>query len=309
MIKAEGMLKADALKGKTIIITGGGTGLGRSIGEYCLELGANLVICSRRMEVLEKAAQEMMDKKGGTVLPVQCDVREYSEVENVIKTTNEKFGSYNALLNNAAGNFISPTERLSHRAFDIVVDIVLRGSYNFTLASGKYWIENKVPATILNIVTTYAWTGSGYVVPSSVSKAGVLAMTRSLAVEWAKYKIRSNAIAPGPFPTEGAWSRLLPGDLVKKFDPAKKVPVGRVGEHQELANLAAYLFSDYSAYVNGEVMTIDGGEWLKGAGEFNNLDIITEEMWDAFEIARKNKGKGIKTAAAYIKGKVSMMFK
>ena len=224
----------------------------------------------------------MMDKKGGTVLPVQCDVREYSEVENVIKTTNEKFGSFNALLNNAAGNFISPTERLSHRAFDIVVDIVLRGSYNFTLASGKYWIENKIPATILNIVTTYAWTGSGYVVPSSVSKAGVLAMTRSLAVEWAKYKIRSNAIAPGPFPTEGAWSRLLPGDLVKKFDPAKKVPVGRVGEHQELANLAAYLFSDYSAYVNGEVMTIDGGEWLKGAGEFNNLDIITEEMWDAF---------------------------
>ncbi len=309
MIKTEGMLKENALKGKTIIITGGGTGLGRSIGEYCLELGAKLVICSRRMEVLEKAAKEMMDKKGGTVLPVQCDVREYSEVENVIRATIEKFGSYNALLNNAAGNFISPTERLSHRAFDIVVDIVLRGSYNFTLASGKYWIENKLAATILNIVTTYAWTGSGYVVPSAVSKAGVLAMTRSLGVEWAKYNIRSNAIAPGPFPTEGAWSRLLPGDLVKKFDPAKKVPVGRVGEHQELANLAAYLLSDYSAYVNGEVMTIDGGEWLKGAGEFNNLDIITEEMWDAFDIARKNKGKGIKTAAAYIKGKVSMMFK
>lgn len=309
MIKAEGMLKANALNGKTIIITGGGTGLGRSIGEYCLELGANVVICSRRLEVLEKAAQEMMEKKGGNVLPVQCDVREYAEVENVIKQASDKFGNVNALLNNAAGNFISPTERLSHRAFDTVVDIVLRGSYNFTLACGKYWIENKVPATVLNIVTTYAWTGSAYVVPSAVSKAGVLAMTRSLAVEWAKYDIRSNAIAPGPFPTEGAWSRLLPGDLVKKFDPAKKVPVGRVGEHQELANLAAYLLSDYSAYVNGEVMTIDGGEWLKGAGEFNNLDAISEEMWDAFEVARKNKGKGVKTAAAYVKGKISMMFK
>ncbi len=309
MIKSEGMLKENALKGKTIIITGGGTGLGRSIGEYCLELGANLVICSRREDVLQKAAEEMMQKKGGIVLPVACDVRDYEAVENVLKQTIEKFGGFNALLNNAAGNFISPTERLSHRAFDTVVDIVLRGSYNFTLASGKYWISNKTDATILNIVTTYAWTGSAYVVPSAVSKAGVLAMTRSLAVEWAKYGIRSNAIAPGPFPTEGAWSRLLPGDLVKKFDPAKKIPVGRVGEHQELANLAAYLLSDYSSYVNGEVMTIDGGEWLKGAGEFNNLEAITEEMWDAFEVARQNKGKGIKTAVAYAKGKISMLFK
>jgi NAD(P)-dependent dehydrogenase (short-subunit alcohol dehydrogenase family) len=303
------MLREGALKGKTIIVTGGGTGLGRSIAEYCLELGANIVICSRKQDVLEKSADEMMKAKGGRVLPVPCDVRKYEEVQNVLDKAVEEFGSFNGLLNNAAGNFISPTERLSHRAFDIVVDIVLRGSYYFTLAAGKYWIDNKVPATILNIVTTYAWTGSGYVVPSAASKAGVLAMTRSLAVEWSKYDIRANAIAPGPFPTEGAWSRLLPGDLVKKFDPAKKVPVGRVGEHQELANLAAYLLSDYSAYVNGEVMTIDGGEWLKGAGEFNNLEAVTEEMWDALEVARKNKGKDLKTAAAYVKGKVSMMLK
>lgn len=302
----EGMLKENSLKGKTIIITGGGTGLGRSIGEYCLSLGANLVITSRRIEVLQKTAQEMMEKHGGEVLAVACDVREYEAVENVISETVKKFGSFNALLNNAAGNFISPTERLSHRAFDTVVDIVLRGTYNFTLACGKYWIEHKMPATILNIVTTYAWTGSAYVVPSAASKAGVLAITRSLAVEWAKYGIRSNAIAPGPFPTEGAWSRLLPGDLVKKFDPAKKVPVGRVGNHQELANLAAYLLSDFSAYVNGEVMTIDGGEWLKGAGEFNNLEIITEEMWDAFDVARKNKGKGLQTILFYLRGKFSM---
>ena len=191
------------------------------------------------------------------------------------------------LINNAAGNFISPTERLSHRAFDIIVDIVLRGTYNFTLATGKHWIDQEQAGTILNIVTTYAWTGSGFVVPSACAKAGVLALTRSLAVEWAKYNIRTNAIAPGPFPTEGAWSRLLPGELVEKFDPARRVPLKRVGDHQELANLAAYLLSDYAAYVNGEVVTIDGGEWLQGAGEFNNLEAIPSEMWDQLEKMRK----------------------
>ncbi len=191
------------------------------------------------------------------------------------------------MLNNAAGNFISPTERLSHRAFDIIVDIVLKGTYYVTLATGKHWIAKKQAGTFLNIVTTYAWTGSGYVVPSACSKAGVLALTRSLAVEWAKYNIRSNAIAPGPFPTEGAWSRLLPGDLARQFDPAKRIPLKRVGEHQELANLAAYLLSDFSAYVNGEVVTIDGGEWLRNGGEFSHLEQIPEEVWDAIEKNRK----------------------
>ena len=199
-----------------------------------------------------------------------CDVRDYDQVDKVIKTTQETLGPINILLNNAAGNFVSPTERLSHRAFDTVVDIVLKGTYNFTLCMGKGWIAQKKTGNILNIVTTYAWTGSGYVVPSAAAKAGILAMTRSLAVEWAKYGIRSNAIAPGPFPTEGAWSRLMPGKLREKYDPSLKVPVGRVGEHQELANLAAYLISDFSAYVNGEVVTIDGGEWLKGAENLIN---------------------------------------
>ncbi len=283
----EGMLRPGAFTNKTVIITGGGTGLGRSMGKYLLELGANLVITSRKMDVLEKTALDLERETGGRVLPVACDVRKYEEVENVLKQTEARFGQIDAVLNNAAGNFISPTERLSHRAFDIVVDIVLKGTYYTTLAAGKNWIAKNQPGVFLNIVTTYAWTGSGYVVPSACGKAGVLALTRSLAVEWAKYNIRSNAIAPGPFPTEGAWSRLLPGDLVKKFDPAQRVPLKRVGEHQELANLAAYLLSDYSAYINGEVIAIDGGEWLRNGGEFSHLELVPNEMWDQIEKIRK----------------------
>jgi len=285
----EGMLREGSLKGKNILITGGGTGLGRAMGEYFLELGANLVITSRKLEVLEETAKEMMAKSGGKVIPVVCDVREIEQVEAMWAKCITAFGQIHGVLNNAAGNFISPTERLSANAFNTVLDIVLKGTSQVTLTAGKHWIAEKQPGVFLNIVTTYAWTGSGYVVPSAAAKAGVLALTRSLAVEWAKYGIRSNAIAPGPFPTEGAWSRLLPGDLVKKFYPAKKVPVGRVGVHQELANLAAYLISDFSAYVNGDVITIDGGEWLKGAGEFNNLEMIPQEMWDMMEASRGKK--------------------
>ena len=282
----DGMLKPGSLDGKTLIVTGGGTGLGRSMGKYFLELGAKLVIASRKLDVLQKTARELEAETGGKVLALACDIRKYEEVEQMLAETEQTFGAIHGILNNAAGNFISPTERLSHRAFDTIVDIVLKGTYNVTLAAGKNWINKKQPGVFLNIVTTYAWTGSGYVVPSACSKAGVLALTRSLAVEWAKYNIRSNAIAPGPFPTEGAWSRLLPGDLAKKFDPALRVPLKRVGEHQELANLAAYLISDYSAYVNGEVITIDGGEWLRSGGEFSDLEHIPEVLWDQMEKAR-----------------------
>ncbi len=286
------MLKEGTLKNNVIVVTGGGSGLGKAMTTYFLELGAKVVITSRNIEKLIATKKELEEKTGGIVLPVQCDVRNYEEVENVLAETLKTFGKVDGLLNNAAGNFISPTERLSANAFDTVIDLVLKGSKNCTLAFGKHWIKTKQPkATILNIVTTYAWTGSAYVVPSATAKAGVLAMTRSLAVEWAKYGIRSNAIAPGPFPTKGAWDRLLPGDLKEKFDMKKKVPVGRVGVHQELANLAAYLMSDFSAYVNGEVITIDGGEWLKGAGEFNMLEDISEEMWDMLEAMIRSKKK------------------
>ena len=284
------MLRDDALKGKNIVVTGGGSGLGKAMTKYFLELGAKVAISSRNLEKLQNTAKELEAETGGTCLPLQCDVRHYEEVENMLEQTVKEFGSVDILLNNAAGNFISPTERLSANAFDTIIDIVLKGSKNCTLAFGKHWIDKgEKNKTILNIVTTYAWTGSAYVVPSATAKAGVLAMTRSLAVEWAKYGIRSNAIAPGPFPTKGAWDRLLPGDLKEKFDLSKKVPLKRVGEHQELANLAAYLVSDFSAYVNGEVITIDGGEWLKGAGQFNLLEEIPEEMWDMLESMIKAK--------------------
>ncbi|MUV02324.1 SDR family oxidoreductase [Flavobacterium rakeshii] len=284
------MLRDNALEGKVIVVTGGGSGLGKSMTKYFMELGAKVAITSRDLEKLQNTAKELEQETGGTCLAVQCDVRHYEEVENMLQAVLKDYGKVDVLLNNAAGNFISPTERLSANAFDTIIDIVLKGSKNCTLAFGKHWIDTKQENTaILNIVTTYAWTGSAYVVPSATAKAGVLAMTRSLAVEWAKYGIRSNAIAPGPFPTKGAWDRLLPGDLKEKFDLAKKVPLKRVGDHQELANLAAYLVSDYSAYVNGEVITIDGGEWLKGAGQFNLLEAIPEEMWDMLEAMIKAK--------------------
>ncbi|MFK5878704.1 MAG: SDR family oxidoreductase [Flavobacteriaceae bacterium] len=286
------MLKDGSLDNQVIVVTGGGSGLGKAMTTYFLELGAKVVITSRNIEKLQAVKIELEEKTGGTVLPIQCDVRHYDEVEAMLKITLDTFGRVDGLLNNAAGNFISPTERLSANAFDTIIDIVLKGTKNCTLAFGKHWIDVKQEkSTVLNIVTTYAWTGSAYVVPSATAKAGVLAMTRSLAVEWAKYGIRFNAIAPGPFPTKGAWDRLLPGELKEKFDMKKKVPLGRVGVHQELANLAAYLMSDFSAYMNGEVVTIDGGEWLKGAGEFNMLEEIPEEMWDMLEMMIRSKKK------------------
>ena len=293
MAYTDKMLRDGALQDKVIVVTGGGSGLGKSMTKYFMELGAQVAITSRDLDKLQNTAKELEEQTGGKCLSVQCDVRHYDEVETMLKAVLDTYGRVDVLLNNAAGNFISPTERLSANAFDTVIDIVLKGSKNCTLAFGKHWIDTKQEkSTILNIVTTYAWTGSAYVVPSATAKAGVLAMTRSLAVEWAKYGIRSNAIAPGPFPTKGAWDRLLPGDLKDKFDLAKKVPLKRVGDHQELANIAAYLVSDFSAYVNGEVITIDGGEWLKGAGQFNLLEAIPEEMWDMLEAmikAKKNK--------------------
>ncbi|MGV3504835.1 MAG: SDR family oxidoreductase [Adhaeribacter sp.] len=282
-MNTEPMLRAGALEGKVLIVTGGGTGLGFSMSRCFLELGARVVIASRRLELLQASAAELQQRTGGQVLPLACDVRSYEAVEALLASSLAHFGRVDGLVNNAAGNFVSPTERLSHKAFDVVTDIVLKGSYNCTLALGKHWIAARQPAVVLNIVTTYASTGSGYVVPSACAKAGVLALTRSLAAEWGRYGIRSNAIAPGPFPTEGAMSRLFPPPLDQLLDPVKRIPLGRLGQHQELANLAAYLVSDFAGYLNGEVITIDGGEWLSGAGEFNGLAQVPAATWDQLE--------------------------
>ena len=281
------MFETGLLKGKSIIITGGGTGLGKSMATRFAELGADLVITSRRQNVIDETA-EALRQYGGKVLTVACDVRDPDQVQNMVDHTVNEFGKIDILLNNAAGNFISPTEDLSPNAFKTVVDIVLNGTFNCTQAAGKVMRKNK-GGVILNIVTTYAWTGSGYVVPSACAKAGVLAMTRSLAVEWAKYGIRTVAIAPGPFPTEGAWSRLAPPGLGIKKKMINRIPLKRVGEHHELANLASYLVSDQAGYINGEVVTIDGGEWLQGAGEMNGLEKIPKAVWKLMQMKRRKK--------------------
>ncbi len=288
MIGTNPMMHEGALKDKTVLITGGGSGLGKAMAKRFLLLGATLIITSRNLEKLELAKKELESETNGKVFVFSCDVRDYESVEKMLDQAIEAAGKIDVLLNNAAGNFISPTERLSPNAFNTVVDIVLKGTSNCTLALGKRWIANKEQnKCILNIVTTYAWTGSAYVVPSAAAKAGVLALTRSLAVEWAKYGIRSNAIAPGTFPTKGAMERLLPPELQHLTDMTKKIPMGRVGKHEELGNLASYIISDYASFLNGEVITLDGGEWLQGAGQFNFLQQIPKEMWDALEQMRK----------------------
>ncbi|MBK8702026.1 MAG: SDR family oxidoreductase [Saprospiraceae bacterium] len=284
------MLPPHSFKDKTVLITGGGTGLGKSIATYLSSLGANIVITGRRDNVLHDTADEISKATGGKVLAVAGDVRKIEDVENTLKQAVDTFGRVDVLLNNAAGNFVSPTERLSHRAFESVIGIVLQGSINYTLTVGKYWIAENIKGNILNITTTYAFTGTAFTVPSACAKAGVMALTRSLAVEWgSKYGIRVNAVSPGPFPTEGAWQRLIPESLKDLVDPAKKIPLKRVGEHQELANLCAYLMSDYAAYINGADITIDGGEWLMGAGSFNGYLNIPDQMWDMLDAMRKSK--------------------
>ncbi|HEV2289343.1 MAG TPA: SDR family oxidoreductase [Candidatus Acidoferrales bacterium] len=281
------MFQTDLLKGRTILITGGGTGLGRSMALRFAELGANLFLIGRREEPLAKTCEEIRAKKARAAYAM-CDVRDFAAVEEAIAAAEKEFQRVDTLVNNAAGNFIARTEKLSVNAFHAVVDIVLQGTFHCTLALGRKWIAAKQPGNVLNIAATYAAvaSGSGFVVPSACAKAGVLAMTRSLAVEWARYRIRMNAIAPGPFPTEGAWSRLLPSkELEERARQAH--PMKRFGRHEELANLAAYLLSDLSEYINGECVVIDGGLWLRGAGEFNDFADFPDAAWDALEAARK----------------------
>ncbi len=279
------MYDKNLLAGRAIIITGGGTGLGRSMALRFAELGAKIFICGRREEPLRETC-DAIRKSGGTAAYTTCDVRDFASVDTMAGVAKRELGEIDTLVNNAAGNFIARTEKLSPNAFASVVGIVLHGTFHCTQALAQRWIQTGKPGTVLNILTTYAETGSGFVVPSACAKAGVLAMTRSLAVEWSRHKIRLNAIAPGPFPTEGAWSRLMP---TKEFEEHAKAahPMKRFGRHDELANLAVYLISGHSEYVNGECVVIDGGLWLRGAGEFNDLLNLPDAAWDALEAARK----------------------
>ncbi|HXJ45982.1 MAG TPA: SDR family oxidoreductase [Candidatus Dormibacteraeota bacterium] len=283
------MFQKDLLKDRAIFITGGGSGLGRSMALRFSELGAHLFVVGRREEPLKEVCDEI-HRTGGSAAYATCDVRDPSAVEAAASAADQQFGRIDTVVNNAAGNFMARTESLSPNAFNAVVGIVLNGSFHCTQTFGKRWIAQKLGGNVLNIVTTYASAncGSGFVVPSACAKAGVLAMTTSLAVEWAKYHIRLNAIAPGPFPTEGAWSRLMPSKQFEEHSRDKH-PMKRFGRHEELTNLAAFLISDMSEYINGECVVIDGGQWLRGAGEFNDLSMLPDAVWEQMEAARAKK--------------------
>jgi len=283
------MFQSDLLKGRAIFLTGGGSGLGRSMALHFSKLGARMFLVGRREQPLKETCEEI-HRLGGAAAFTTCDVREYASVESAFAAAESHFGEIDSLVNNAAGNFMARTEKLSANAFSSVVGIVLNGTFHCTQAFASRRIAKKMGGNILNITTTYAAanSGSGFVVPSACAKAGVLAMTTSLAVEWAKYHIRLNAIAPGPFPTEGAWSRLIPS---KQFEEhaINKIPMKRFGKHEELANLAAFLISDMAEYINGECVVIDGGQWLRGAGEFNDLAMLPDTVWEQLESARQKK--------------------
>jgi NAD(P)-dependent dehydrogenase (short-subunit alcohol dehydrogenase family) len=281
------MYEKNLLAGRVVLVTGGGTGLGLAMAKRMTELGAGLFIVGRREAPLRQAAEQIREA-GGECGIAACDVRDPAAVHEAVAAAESHFGRVDTLINNAAGNFIARTEKLSPNAFATVVSTVLHGTFHCTLALGQRWIAARQPGTILNIVTTYAQNGSGFVVPSACAKAGVLAMTKSLAVEWARYRIRLNAIAPGPFPTEGAWSRLIPSAQYEhRLQHAN--PMKRFGRQEELANLAVYLLSPQSEYINGECVVIDGGQWLRGAGAFNELAELPDAAWAEIEAARERR--------------------
>jgi NAD(P)-dependent dehydrogenase (short-subunit alcohol dehydrogenase family) len=281
------MFRDDLLINKRILITGGGTGLGKAMAHRFLQLGATVYICGRREDVLQKTAAELATAAKAGIHALPCDVRNLDAVEAMIETI-WTTAPLDVLVNNAAGNFIARTEELSPRAFDSVIGIVLMGTLHATMACGRRWLKSSHPATVLNISATYAPVGSAYVVPSAVSKAGVEALTRSLAVEWGNRGIRMNAIAPGPIPTQGAFSRVLPRPELEAL-ALDRNPLHRFGTTEELANLAAFLISDGSSYINGEVVRMDGGEFLQGAGEFSNLGrALTNEDWESLKPRKKS---------------------
>jgi len=284
------MFEKNLLHGKRILITGGGTGLGKGMAQRFLELGATVYICGRRESVLQETAAELAAATGSTIHALPCDVRNLDAVEAMIDAI-WKHAPLDILVNNAAGNFIARTEDLSPRAFDSVIGIVLMGTLHATMACGRRWVKAGHRGTVLSISATYAPSGSAYVVPSAISKAGVEALTRSLAVEWGNRGIRMNAIAPGPIPTQGAFSRVLPRPELEQL-ALDRNPLHRFGTVEELANLAVFLVSDGSCYINGEVIRMDGGEFLQGAGEFSNLGrALNDKDWESIKPSKRGSTK------------------
>jgi NAD(P)-dependent dehydrogenase (short-subunit alcohol dehydrogenase family) len=279
------MFRADLFKGKRILVTGGGTGLGKEMADEYASLGAEVYICGRRGPVIEETAQELSKKNNVRVTGIACDIRVPDAVEDMMtRIFNE--GPLNGLVNNAAGNFISRTKDLSPNGFNAIANIVFHGTFYVTLAAGKRWIEQKQKANVISILTTWVWNGGPFTVPSAMSKAGLNVMTKSLAVEWAPHGIRLNAIAPGPFPTKGAWERLNPGSVRsgtmggEQDSSAVNNPMGRVGQMPELRNLATFLMSDGCDYLTGETIAIDGGSFLAGGGNFSQLSKLGDQDWE-----------------------------
>jgi NAD(P)-dependent dehydrogenase (short-subunit alcohol dehydrogenase family) len=271
------MFKKDLLKNKRILVTGGGTGLGKEMASHYAEHGAELYICGRRLNVLEETANELKEKFNAKVHFETLDIRASKDVDDYIERIFED-GPLDGLVNNAAGNFISPTKDISHKGFDAIANIVFHGTFYITHSVGRRWIELGHKGSIISILTTWVWTGSPYVVPSAMSKSGLNAMTQSLAAEWGKYNIKVNAIAPGPFPTKGAWDRLNPGG--NDEGSMGSVPLGRVGEMVELQNLATFLMADGCDYLTGQTIGIDGAQYLTGGGTFSALDKLSDDDWE-----------------------------
>lgn len=283
------MFQNDLLKGKNILITGGATGIGFAIADAASRLGANVFLMSRNEANLQKAVQSLRGNGVQAGYRV-ANIRDSIQVKQAIDSLYTEFGHLDVLINNAAGNFLNRTENISENGFRTIIETVLNGTLNCTTHLGKKWISEGKSGTVLSIVATYAWTGSAFVVPSAVAKAGVLAMTRSLAVEWGPKGVRMNAIAPGPFLTEGMASRLMPTEEMVEA-VRNKNPLKRLGQLDEIANLAVFLISDGSGFINGEVVTIDGGEWLMGAGQFSSLMNLGDEFWNFIDGMRQKKSQ------------------
>jgi len=271
------MFKDNLLKNKRILITGGGTGLGKEMASHFAMHGAELYICGRRENVLSETANEISETYSTKVNYQTLDIRASKDVDDYIESIFE-ISPLDGLVNNAAGNFISPTKDLSHKGFDAIANIVFHGTFYMTHSVGKRWIELGHKGSIVNILTTWIWTGSPYVVPSAMSKSGIHAMTQSLAAEWGKYGIKINGIAPGPFPTKGAWDRLNPDS--NDDGMTNTVPLGRVGEMEELQNLATFLMADGCDYLTGQTIGLDGGQYLTGGGTFSQLDKLSDQDWE-----------------------------